>query len=198
MQGARKAGGGSGKLIAIILAAFVVVGGGGAAAVFFLGGGSSLSDDVDQSAALKAQVQALQAAVKTKDTKQVEVPLLNLAMMPDKAKAWFIETFGPQLGKECYEEWERAVFRDLPELIVPFRDSLAKGRTEIRVRRLTGGPTELTPLPASVLRMRKKPRALYYVTFMEPGLDYGDDLYFFAIVDGKFAYLGNMVSAWQK
>jgi hypothetical protein len=193
----RKKGLGVGAIVAILAVVFVVLGGGlGVGAFLLYGPTAGLSDDVDQSAALRDKVQALATAVRSGDAKKVEDPLLALAILPDRAGLWFKDTFGPELGQRLQEEWERDVFRQLPSLITPFKDANKNGQTEIKIRRITSIQPGTDKFEQNLLRARKQRRALYVVTMAHPGQQYGENVYYFAIVDGRFGYVGHMVSAW--
>ena len=193
----QRKGRGIGTLIAVLAVVVVVIGSAlGVGAFLLYGPTAKLSDDVDQSAALQQNVQALMTAVRTGDPKKVEDPLLALAILPDRAGLWFRETFGPELGQRLQQEWERDVFAQLPALIKPFKEANANGQTEIRVRRVTSIQPGTDKFEQNVLRARKQKRALYVVTLVHPGQQYGDSVYYFALVDGRFGYVGHMVSAW--
>jgi hypothetical protein len=212
---------GAGAIIGIVLGALVLLGGIGAAVVFFVvsqsedggAGGSSargLSEDADQSAALKVKAEALLSAVRTGDSKKVEGPLLDFAMLPETAKVWFNETFGPTKGPDLYGSWERDVFKELPSLITPFKRANDYGETEIRITRFAS-PADLAACKtsfcerrkashANILKSMKKPHAIYVVRFAKPGSAQGDgedEVTYFAIVKGQFAYLGELVGLWQ-
>ena len=147
----------------------------------------------DQSKVLKERVQLLMTGAQTGDPKQVETPLLDLAILPDHAGPWFVDTYGPVLGKSLYEEWEGDVFKDLPSLLRPVVEARNRGRTQIKVTRLTSAASASEATDKGVLRNQKKPRALYIVEFVTPGgTTATKDLYYFAIVNGRFGYVGDV------
>lgn len=189
--------GGAGKIVAIVIAVLVVLGG-GIAAVAIVADGSSVSDDVDQSAVLQQNVQALMTAVATGDSTKVEEPLLNLVILPASADAWLKDTFGPELGKRLSDQYLSDVFSEMPSMIGPFKDAKSEGRSVIRITRLMGPGKDSDKYELNVLKNRKKLRALYTVSFTRPGnTGYAPaDMYYFAIVDGHFGYLGHMSEAW--
>jgi hypothetical protein len=200
---------GAGVVVAIVAGLLVVVGGVGATIAYFVLTGASstqLSEDSDQSAALKAKAEALRLAVGTHDPKQVEDPLLEFGTLPDNAKVWFTETFGPEVGEDLYGYWDRQIFAKLPELIVPFKTANDSGRIEVRVTRLAS-EADLAACQTDFCRYQqkdnltklfkamKKPQALYFVSLAKPGSKPGtddDDVYYFAIVKRQFAYVGQM------
>jgi hypothetical protein len=189
--------GGAGAIIAIIIAAVVVVlGGGGVAAWMLLGEGSGLSEDVDHSAALKVKAQALMTAVQSGDPSQVEGPLLELAVLPEHATAWFTVTFGPELGAKLAKDYEEDVFQKLPEMIRPFKEAIKSGHTVIKVNRVTAPGDPSDKYQQSLLKKMKKPRALYTVEFYDAKDWYGTRIYYFTVVNGHLGYLGSMVGGW--
>jgi len=213
-----KKGLGAGAIVAIVLGALLLLGGIGGAIVYVVAsddaGGSSrakgLSADADQSAALKAKAAALQAAVATGDSKKVEGPLLDFAMLPETARAWFTETFGPTTGPELYGSWERDVFKELPSLITPFRSANDHGETEIRITRFASA-ADVAACKTSFCDRRRKSHlkmlgsmkqhtALYVVRFAKPGSAQGDgedELGYFAVVRGQLVYLGQLIGLWE-
>src|SRR5678816_1119723 len=91
-------------LMVLVLAALLSVGcgkfmkkkgSGGAGSESSGGSSSSALEEQDMSAALKVKIAALQTAVGTGDSKKVEGPLLDLAILPSKAEVWFKDTYGP-------------------------------------------------------------------------------------------------------
>ncbi len=214
----QKKGMGAGAIVAIVLGLLFVLGGGAALVVFLVLGSSStssssasaaLSDGADNSAVLKAKAEALQRAIRTRDSKQVEGPLLEFAMLPDKALPWFAETFGATVGADVYGEWDRDVFKEMPKMIGPFKDAETKGYTELRVTRL-GSAAEIaactTPFCSSrkdkhtkMLKAMKKPVALYVLRFAKPGSTGGideDELAYFAVANGQLVHIGALVTLW--
>ncbi|MEJ7728592.1 MAG: hypothetical protein WKG00_05205 [Polyangiaceae bacterium] len=183
-----------GLVVALLVGAFVVLGGAVVLALVLLSTG--LSDDEDQSKVLKEHVQRLMTATQTGDPKQVEGPLINLGILPDHARPWFVETYGPVLGKRLYESWETDVFEDLPDMLRPVVEAKSRGRTQTKITRLTTAASASESADKGVLRNQKKPRALYIVEFVTPGgTTATKDLYYFAIVNGRFGYVGQMVAA---
>jgi hypothetical protein len=166
---------------------------------------SNVNDGADHSAALKLKAETLLRAVATGNPKTVEDPLVDLAMLPDAAKYWFLDTFGTQAGPDLYGYWERQDFPNLPDLIKPFKTANESGRTEVRVTRIASR-ADLAACSMSVCRYQKdyvaktlaamqKPQALYFVSLATPGSkpdDYEEEVYFFAIVRGAFAYVGRL------
>jgi hypothetical protein len=195
-QGAPAKKGGAGKVIAIIAVALIVLVG-GAVGLFVALGGSSLDESADQSLVVHERLVALYAAVKTGDPKKVEDPLLDLAILPPKAKVWLEDTYGPALGKKLFDEWESDVFKELPSFVAPFKEAKGKGYTDLKVTRLVKVDPSSDAYEQSVLRLRKKPKALYSAKFVKPGDNWGDTIYYFAVVDGRIGYLGHMVAAWH-
>ena len=198
---ASQGGIGVGLIIAIVLGAFVVLGGGAAVAAFLLlrdgtTTATGLSDTADNSVALQRKIETLAAAIRTKDTAQVEGPLLELAILPDHARAWSNETFGPTKGPEVYTEWERDAFGDLPKLISKIREAQDAGKTVVRVVRITND-AQHTGLAKKIIASMLVKRTIYRVEMYRPGDEImTDDIEFFAVVNGQLGYVGQLVSVW--
>jgi hypothetical protein len=142
--------------------------------------------------ALEKQITALRDAVKTGDSKQVEGPLLDMGMVPDKAEAWFKSTFGDEKGAVLFKEWEEEIFKNLPKMVRPFKEANKDGKTEIKVIKIEKGSKEGTGLQTAALEAMKKPQPLYTVKLLKPGETAGLSLWSFAFIDGKFRMLGKM------
>lgn len=178
----------------MILGALVILAIGVGAAIFFLSG---LSDDEDQSATLKKNADTLMAGAISGDPAKVRDAVLDLTMAPAQADGWFKETFGPALGKRVFDDWERDVFMKMPELGVSFATPGKQGYTDLKITRLTAARTDSSNYERNLMKARKVPRSLYKVIFTKKGSEYGDSgVYYFAIVSGRFAFVGNMVPAW--
>ncbi|HEY1954156.1 MAG TPA: hypothetical protein VGH28_01050 [Polyangiaceae bacterium] len=209
-----KKGIGAGAIIAILAGIFalLVVAGGVVAFLVLRSGASSTSSsssssaEADHSEVLKTKAETLLAAVKTGNAKQVEDPLLDLAMTPETAKAWFTATFEPKAADDLEGYWERQVFPNITELARTFKKANAADQTEVRVTRFANAAdVEACQTPfckyrdngnlSKVFAAMKKPQALYLVSLAKPGSTPGtddEDVFFFAEVKGGFAYLGEL------
>jgi hypothetical protein len=170
---------------------------------------TSVSADSDQSAVLKAKAEALLTAVKTKDKKQVEGPLLEFATLPETAKPWFDATFDAKSADDLYGYWNRQV--NITDLVTPFKNANEAGETEVRVKRFTSMADveacqltfckfmEKSNLEKLFAAMTKK-QALYLVLLEKPGTGPDEDppldvteVYYFAVIKGSFVYLDHML-----
>lgn len=201
-----KRGLGTGAIFAIVLGALVLLGGAVALAVAVLGsdedgatavGSAGMSDAGDHSAALQQKVESLTAAIRTRDSAQVEGPLLELAVLPDDARTWALETFGRDRAPLVFAGWERDAFEGLPALVGTLRSAEQKGRTQVRVERLATAPADASPYIKGLFTNMQVPRTLYRVRMTEPGTGtLSDDIEYFAVVDGQLGYVGPLTAAW--
>jgi hypothetical protein len=186
--------GGVGKVIAILAAVSVLLVG----ALIGLSVINSLSDDDDNSEVLRIQAQTILDAVKTDDKERLKEPLIKILIEPNRAHDWFADTYGAARGEKLSEEWNREIFGDLPGLLRPFKEAVDVKKTVVRVDRITRSTPKLDASQQSVLKTQQKPRALYIVTFVQPGEKSSPwDMYYFGIVGGRFGYLGKMYPAHQ-
>lgn len=200
-----KRGLGTGAIVAIVLGALVLLGGAVALAVALLGtdddgatvaGSTGMTDAGDHSAALQQKVETLTAAIRTRDSAQVEGPLLELAVLPDHARTWALETFGRDKAPMVFAGWERDAFEGLPGLVGSFRQAEQKGRTQVRVERLAAAPADASPYIKGLFTNMLVPRTLYRVRMTEPGSELSDDVEYFAVVHGQLGYVGPLTAAW--
>jgi hypothetical protein len=191
-----KKGMGVGAIVGIVLAVLVVLGGVGTGVVLFLDDESGLADSEDNSLAVKERVETLYAAIRTKDSTKVEPPLLEVAILPLGFKKWSADTFGSPLADRVYEEWERDVFKELPKLVRPFKEAEKEGKTKVIVTRLKGPDKESSNYEKGLFQNMKKKRVLYRVTLCEPKYDFGSEVNYFAVVNGRVGYVGKLVTAW--
>jgi hypothetical protein len=192
-------------LIATIVACCLLLAGAIGAYVMFFGDRDEASSSPRVAAAaapsddvLRQEVEALRAAIATGQSSLVEEPLLELAILPDHALAWSTETFGPSVGAAVYSEWERDVFKELPALIRPFREGAAQGRTAVRIVRLDGPEPTSSDYVKNMFANMVVKRPLYRVELVSPTDPIlSTDIEYFAVVNGRFGYVGDLVSAWD-
>ena len=201
-----KRGLGTGAIFAIVLGALVLLGGAVALVAALLASdrdapttassAAGLDDAGDHSALLQAKVVTLASAIQTRDSAQVEGPLLDLGILPEHARSWSLATFGPTKGPEVFSNWETGAFAELPSLIGTIRAAQAKGMTVIRVTRITTDASH-TGLSKNIIGNMVVKRPLYRVEMHAPGSpEITDDIQFFAVVNGQLGYVGELVPAW--
>ena len=140
---------------------------------------------------------ALLAAIKAHDAKKVETALVDFSGTREKADAWFKQTFGYDRGEELTKEWDATIAKHLPELVIPFRDALEKGQTDVIVTAYEGeNAPEANPIQRAALGAMRTPAALYTLTLAKPGEKTGFSLWSFAYTaEGRFLLVGKMGKA---
>jgi hypothetical protein len=147
----------------------------------------------DLKADLRERGLALLAAVKAQDAKQVEVALLELAGTREKVDHFFRDTYGSDRGEELTKEWEATIAKHLPELVMPFKDAVQKGQTDVVVTAFEGPDAPgANPVQHRALEAMRKPVPLFTMTLTKPGESTGFSLWSFAFIDGRFVLVGKM------
>ena len=107
---------------------------------------------------------------------------------------WFAEHFESGTAADLADEYKERMSnpRGLVNAIEKLRN---KGRTEVKVRQISKAiDTSATGLQNAAMQRMKKPVTLYTLTLVEPGKESGTNFDSFAMVDGKFVFVGKFTA----
>ena len=148
----------------------------------------------DTMEAFHARIEQLLAAVRSGDDAKAEADAREL-LLPDP-KAWFAHAFGkehPRLALLAKEYAAKA--EQVPSLPMAIRERLRAGQDQVLTERFVDPSDDLaTGYQAIALRAVTKPIGLYSLRLLKPDADSGWHLWSFAHVDGRFRFVGQMLS----
>ena len=144
-------------------------------------------------AKLKAQIEEILQAVRDDNVKLLRTHVDKLKL--PNHKAWFAETFGPEVGGRVAKEYAAHLAKFQKEIQGLFQQAVKEGRTVIQVDAVQKpDDREATGLQDDALKAMKTPRALYTLHLSKRGREASMSVRSFVLVDGAFRLIGDMRS----